>query len=120
MIRVRSFAETVNGWDELLTALEQNIGDFAILEVPRQRLEGIRDQIKAFAAEQAAMSASRQEATQRVEFLLVQGRKLATMLRVTVREHYGNRNQKIAEFGLQPLRTGPASAAAVNPLPQPE
>ena len=120
MARVRSYADTVNGWDELLTALEENSGELTQLEIPRQRLQTIADQIKAFTAEQAAMTASRQQATQRVEFLLAQGRKLATVLRTSVREHYGNRNQKIAEFGLQPLRTRPGSAATVNPLPQPE
>ncbi|MES1245719.1 MAG: hypothetical protein ABUT39_29200 [Acidobacteriota bacterium] len=120
MARVRTYADTVNGWGELLTALEQNSAELAQLELPKQRLQTITNQIKAFTAEQAAMTASRQQATQRVEFLLAQGRKLATMLRTSVREHYGNRNQKIAEFGLQPLRTGPGSAATVNPLPQPE
>lgn len=118
--KTRSFAETVNGWVELLAALEANSGDLTQLEIPRERLQTIADQIKAFNTEQAAMTASRQEATQRVEFLLAQGRKLATVLRTSVREYYGNRNQKIAEFGLQPLRTRPGSAAAVNPLPSPE
>jgi hypothetical protein len=120
MARVRTFADTVIGWSELLTALEQNSAELAQLELPKQRLQTITDQIKAFAAEQAVMTASRQEATQRVEFLLVQGRKLATVLRASVREHYGNRSQKIAEFGLQPLHTRPGSAATVNPMPQPE
>ncbi len=120
MARSKSYAETVITWDKLLVALEANIADLPDLETSRQRLQVIRDQITAFATEQAAATASRQQATQRVEFLLAQGRKLATVLRTTVREHYGNRNQKIAEFGLQPLHTGPGSAAAVNPLPVPE
>jgi hypothetical protein len=120
MARVKTFAETVNGWDELLTAMEQNNGDLTLLEIPRERLAGIRDQIKAFAVEQAAAVASRQIATQRVEHLLAHGGKVATLLRVSIREHYGNRNPKIAEFGLKPLRLEPGSAAAVNPLPQPE
>jgi hypothetical protein len=120
MARVRTYAEIVNGWDELLTAMEQNNGDLTLLDIPRQRLEGIRDQIKGFAVEQATAAASRQVATKRVEFLLAHGSKLATLLRVSIREHYGNRNEKIAEFGIRPLHTGQASAAVVNPLPQPE
>lgn len=84
-----------------------------------QRLEVILDQIKGFAAEQAALTASRQIATSRVEYLLAQGRKLATVLRTSVREHYGNRSEKIAEFGLQPLRPRPRRSTD-NPLPQPE
>jgi hypothetical protein len=119
MSKSNSFAETVNGWGELLAALEQNSGELPQLENPRQRLQGILDQIKGFAAEQAAMTASRQIATSRIEYQLVQGRKLATVLRTTVREHYGNRNQKIAEFGLQPLRPRPTRPED-NPLPQPE
>ena len=55
----------------------------------------------------------------RVYVLLAQGRKLATVLRTSVREHYGNRNQKIAEFGLQPLHTR-SRTATDNPLPPSE
>jgi len=48
------------------------------------------------------------------------GRRLATVLRTSVREHYGNRNQKLAEFGLQPLRGRPRNPARDNPLPESE
>jgi len=115
-----SYAETVNEWEELLTALEQNSGDLPQLEIPRQKLQLMLTQIRGFAAEQATFTASRQQATQRVYFLLAQGRKLATVLRGAVREHYGNRSEKLAEFGLQPLRFRQRSAAGDNPLPQPE
>ncbi len=116
-----SYAETVNGWEELLTALEQNTADLPHLEPIRERLETILAQIRAFATEQATLTASRQLATQRVYYLLNQGRKVATVLRTSVREHYGNRSEKVAEFGLQPLRRRARySAPDVNPLPQPE
>jgi hypothetical protein len=119
MTNSKSYGETVNGWEELLTALGENSGDLPQLDLPRQRLQSILDQIRGFTAEQAALTASRQEATERVYFLLAQGRKLATVLRSSVREHYGNRSQKVAEFGLQPLHTRSRSAED-NPLPQPE
>ena len=115
-----SYADTVNEWEELLTALEQNSGDLPQLEIPRQRLQLMLTQIRGFAAEQATFTASRQQATKRVSSLLAQGRKLATVLRGAVREHYGNRNEKLAEFDLQPLRFRQRSAAGDNPLPQPE
>jgi hypothetical protein len=120
MSKSNSYAETVNGWEELLTAMEQNNGDLTLLEVPRERLQNILNQIKTFAADQAAMAASRQIATRRVEYQLAQGRKVATVLRTSIREHYGNRNQKIAEFGLQPLRPRSRNVTEDNPLPQPE
>jgi hypothetical protein len=117
MSKSNSYAETVNGWDELLTALEQNSAELPQLEIPRERLQTLVTQIRSFATEQAAMTASRQQATERVYFLLAQGRKLATVLRTAVREHYGNRSEKVAEFGLQPLRP---RRQPDNPLPQPE
>jgi adenylosuccinate lyase len=116
MAKSNSYAETVNGWEELLAALEQNSGELSQLELPRQRLQSILDQIKGFAAEQSVMTASRQIATSRIEYQLVQGRKLATVLRTSVREHYGNRSEKVAEFGLQPLRTR-SRRSTENPLP---
>jgi hypothetical protein len=118
MSKPNSYAETTNAWEALLKALEQNSVDLPQLEIPRQRLQTLLDQTKDFATEQAALTASRQIATSRVEYLLAQGRKLATVLRASVREHYGNRNEKIVEFGLQPLRT--RRKAAESPLPQPE
>jgi hypothetical protein len=119
MSKSNSYAETVSGWEELLTALGENGGDLQPLEVPRQRLQALVDQIRGFAAEQAALTASRQQATERVNILLAQGRKLATVLRSSVREHYGNRSQKVVEFGLQPLHTR-SRPADYNPLPIPE
>ncbi len=119
MSKSYSYGETVNGWEELLTALGANSSDLPQLDLPRQRLQVVVDQIRVFAAEQAALTASRQQATERVYFLLAQGRKLATVLRTSVREHYGNRSQKVAEFGLQPLRTR-SRRADDNPLPPPE
>lgn len=119
MPKSKSYAETVNGWEGLLAALEANSGDLPQLDLPRQRLQTILDQIRAFTVEQAALAASRQQATERVYTLLFQGRKLATVLRATVREHYGNRSPKVTEFGLQPLRTR-TRRADDNPLPPPE
>ena len=115
-----SYADAVNEWEELLTAIEQNSDDLPQLEIPRQRLQTLLTQIRAYAAEQAALTASRQQATKRVTFLLTQGRKLSTVLRTSVREHYGNRSEKLAEFGLQPLRSRPRNPGDDNPLPQPE
>jgi hypothetical protein len=119
MPKSKSYAETVNGWEEMLAALNANSGDLPQLDLPRQRLQTFLEQIRSFAVEQAAFTASRQQATERVYALLSQGRKLATVLRTSVREHYGNRSEKVAEFGLQPLRTRPRRADG-NPPPQPE
>lgn len=120
MSKSQSYAASVNEWEEWLAALERNIKDLPQLEVPRDRLQTIVNQIRAFAADQVVHTAERQQATKRVDFLLVQGRKLVTVIRTAVREHYGNRNEKLAEFGLQPFRGRPSRTTEDNPLPQPE
>jgi hypothetical protein len=119
MSESNSYAEVVNGWEEQLTAIEQNKSDLPQLEIPRQRLQAITTQIRAYSAEQATLTAAKQEATKRIYFLLAQGRKLSTVLRTAIREQYGNRSEKLAEFGLKPLRPR-RNPAEENPLPKPE
>lgn len=48
--------------------------------------------------------ATKQETTKRLRTLLAEGRKLATFLRAGVKQRYGNRAEKLVEFGLAPLR----------------
>jgi len=40
------------------------------------------------------------------------GKKLVTFLRTGVKEHYGNRAEKVAEFGVQPFRRRTRQAVA--------
>ena len=54
------------------------------------------------------------EAQGRSVKLLEEGLKLATFLRVGVRQHYGNRSEKLVEFGFQPFRS-----RRVPPPPEP-
>jgi hypothetical protein len=118
MPKSKSYAETVTGLEWLLAALEANSGDLPQLDLPRQRLQALLDQIRSFAVEQGALTASRQQATEQIYALLAQSRKLGTVLRTAVREHYGNRSQKVVEFGLQPLRTRPRRADEPSPTPE--
>ena len=49
-------------------------------------------------------AASKQEASKRIEGLVVSGRRLAAVLKAKVKEHYGARSEKLTEFRLQPFR----------------
>ena len=46
----------------------------------------------------------RKTANERIQELILQGRKLSTVLRTVVREHYGNRSEKLAEFNDRALK----------------
>ncbi len=49
--------------------------------------------------------ARKQETSRRIDVVLPQGRKEATLLRSMLKEHYGPENEKLAEFDIQPFRS---------------
>ena len=115
MSESKSYAETVNGWEEQLTAVAQNIADMPQSEIPRGKLRGVLNEIREVSVEQAALTAAKQEASKRLAELLASGRKISTLLRTLVREHYGNRSEKLVEFDLQPLRGRPRNPETPPP-----
>ncbi len=90
--------------------------------VPLAALDKVIDEADQILVEQAALRASKQLTSQRLQALFDQGDKLATVLRVIVKQHYGNGNDKRVEFGIQPLRTRPKATVVppTIPAPQPE
>lgn len=112
MAREPKYGATFNGWERLLASLEANKETFPQLDAYRTQLEAMLTQAREASAEQTAMAASKQQATQLIRTLLVDGRKLATVLRTVVRQKYGNRAEKLVEFDLQPLRARTRVATA--------
>lgn len=119
MAREPKYGVTFNGWERLMARLEANAAELAHLEVPRLKLLAMLTEVRAVAAQQAALSAARQEATRRLQTLIADGRKLATFLRTGVREHYGSRAEKLVEFDLQPFRGRPRPVAEAPQAPEP-
>lgn len=95
---------TVDHWRRLNTSLLANIRDLPHLEAPRFRLEMLGDEALELVMEQRALAARRQEASKRLQELLVEGRRIADFLQTGIRVHYGPRSEKLTEFGLQPFR----------------
>lgn len=105
MSREPQYGVTLNGWERLLGSMEANAGDFPQFDTYRAQLKAMLDAAREAAAQQAAMAANKQEATRKLQSVLADGRKLANFLRNGVRQRYGNRSEKLVEFGLNPLRT---------------
>lgn len=118
MAREPQYGITLNGWERLLLSLEANQADFPQLETYRVLLATALQQVRETTAEQLAMAASKQDASKRLQTLLAEGRKVATLLRTGIRQRYGNRSEKLVEFDLQPLRTR-TRPVAVSPKPAP-
>ena len=104
MAREPQYGVTLNGWERLLLSLEAKKNEFPQLEMYRTLLATMLQRVREISAEQAALTASKQDATQRLQKEIAEGRKVATLLRTALRQHYGNRSEKLVEFDLQPLR----------------
>lgn len=115
MLKEPKYGKTLNGWERLLASMAANAQDFPQLEAYRTELQSKLDAARAASTQQAAMEATKQEATKSLQATLAEGRKLATFLRGGVKQRYGNRAEKLVEFGLAPLR--PKAKAASDQKP---
>jgi hypothetical protein len=106
-------------WERLLVALLANIAELPHLEVPRGKLQALLDEVRALVSQQDVHAASKQLVSQRLKVALADGKKLATFLRTGVKEHFGNRNEKLVEFGVQPFRRKKTEAALKPPPTDP-
>lgn len=118
-----SYAGIVTSWSKLAASLATNAGDLPHLEAHRQLLETLLEDAQALSSEQAQRTAEKQDVTKRLQDVLDQGQKLATFLRTGVRQHFGNRSEKLVEFGLQPFRSRskpvePATPPREAPAPE--
>jgi len=66
-----------------------------------------------------AVRAGKQEASKQLRLLTSDSLRLASVVFAAVKEHYGSREEKIAEFGLQPFRGRKVKPAPEEPeLPE--
>jgi hypothetical protein len=114
----------------LSVTMEANKEELPQLEPFRLKLGGIVTQSMDVGKQQAAFTASKQEASKQLRQLLTEGQRVADVIRTVVKDHFGPREEKIAEFGVQPFRgrkvktppgtpptptTPPASAGSAAP-----
>lgn len=105
--------------ERLLAALTANSAEIPHLEVSRDQLGALLTQAREAADLQALHTAAKQEASQKYQTALTEGMRLANVLRLAVKQHYGIRSEKLAHFGLQPFRGRPFRARIRNPKPAP-
>ena len=126
----KSYSGALGNLGRLTTALAANAADLPHLEGIRTRLEKLLADAQDTAKQQAALVASKQEATLRLRTLLTEGKRLSTSAQKALQQNYGPRSEKLAEFGLQPFRgrklkakppetPAPAPSPAPSPAPTP-
>jgi hypothetical protein len=99
-----TYSGVLGSLGRLSSALDANAADLAYLDGTRLRLSKIVGDIKGVAQQQAALTASKQDATKQLRGLLVEGQRLAAGMTKLLQQNYGTRSEKLAEFGLQPFR----------------
>jgi hypothetical protein len=117
MARETTNAGILGSLQRLSATLEANKEQLPQLEPFRGKLGGIVTKALDVSKDQAALKASRQEASKQLRQLLVDGQRVADVVRTIVRDHFGPREEKIAEFGLQPFRGRKARTVTGNPTP---
>ncbi len=116
--------QSLSGWQDLTTALAANAAELPHLETRRVLLADMLKQAQDLTAQQAALAASKQEVSKKLQAVLDQGRKAASFLRLGVKQNYGTRSEKLAEFRLPVFRgrakaAAPAAAGGTTPSNQP-
>jgi hypothetical protein len=67
--------------------------------------------------QQASLTASKQELSKRFGGLLIEDERLAAAIEKLLKEHYGLRSEKLAQFGMQPFRGLVRKAKPASPEP---
>lgn len=104
MSQETTYAGMLGQLQRFSAALVANKAELPHLEGTITRLETLLGQAQQAAMHQAALAASKQETSKQLRTLLFEGRRLSTGLGALLKEFYGLRSEKLAEFGLQPFR----------------
>lgn len=104
MAEERLYMNVVNGWDKMDTAVTANRQQLPHLEINLPGLRERSQRARSLYAQYAAMMAAKQEIWKELQQVLEQGNAVMKFLREGVKVHYGKRNEKLVEFGVQPFR----------------
>lgn len=104
--------------ERLLASMTANAAELPQLEAIRNQLGTLLGQAREAAGLQALHTAGKQEASRNLQTALTEGMRLANVLRLAVKQHYGIRSEKLAHFGILPFRGRPFRSRTRNPQPE--
>jgi len=104
MSKETTYAGVLGDLQKLRKALAANGADLGHLEGPKTKFEEVLDQAQEIVNHQAALTASKQEASKQLKTLVGEAQRQGNILRLSLKAHYGIRAEKLAEFGLRPFR----------------
>src|SRR5262245_13285724 len=104
MARETTYSGILGELTRLNASLAANAAELTHIEGACTRLDKLVAQAQEVAKRQAALAASKQEASKELAGLLKAASRVATAIQKLLTEHYGLRSEKLAEFNLQPFR----------------
>lgn len=119
MSRETTYAGMLGEWERWITALLANVAELGHLEVPRAELASQLAQARQLIQTQSELTAAKQDASKELRETMIEGQRLATVLKVSVRQFYGIDSEKLAEFGIQPFRGRRRKASEPPPVETP-
>ena len=122
MARETKYTGILGDLQKLSVTMDANKEELPQMEPFRLKLGGILASALEVSQEQAALKVRKQETSKQLRTLLTEGQRLANVVRTAVKEHYGIREEKVAEFGVQPFRgrkRTPKATPAPTPAPAP-
>ncbi|HEX6863651.1 MAG TPA: hypothetical protein VF414_12580 [Thermoanaerobaculia bacterium] len=120
MSKETTYAGMLGSWQRWIAALLANGSDLGHLQVPREQLGTLAARGQELIQTQSQLTAAKQDASQELGVVMVEGQRLVTILKLAVKQHYGIDSEKLAEFGVQPFRGRNRRKAAEPPPPLPE
>ncbi|HYG65934.1 MAG TPA: hypothetical protein VEL74_25375 [Thermoanaerobaculia bacterium] len=108
----RSHAAVRKALEQYNATLEANAAELPQLDGTRTSIQNVLQTLRESSVEQDFFRAQKQQATKRQEAAVDEGRKLISYVKVVLRQHYGSRSEKLAEFGVQPFRGRARTAVA--------
>jgi hypothetical protein len=119
MPRTRA-GHTVGDWLELAELVTpETLAGSPLLERTHGELRGFLNEIRDLIVQRDFYEARKQETTQRIQEILPEGRRTATLLRRALKQQLGPDNEQLAAFGIQPLR-GRKRSRKAGSAPSPE
>ena len=119
MPKQNSYADHLKEWEDTVASVAANASDLPQLEGARVQLEKMLVELRELLNQQAVHTASKQQISKRLRRLTADGKTKAAMMRSVLKDHYGNTNEKLVEFGVQPFRARRRKAATTEE-PNPE
>jgi hypothetical protein len=113
-----SYADHIKEWEELSASLAAIASELPHLDPQRTALERFLEEARALTLQQANFQAGKQKTSVQLRQVMSGGMKVATALRVNLKQIYGNRSEDLVKFGIQPFR-GRKAKPAPEPTPAP-